>query len=810
MGRFDTRGIEESVGWPSVRRQGLFAGGVLVAAALTLAQAADAQSLPRLDAGGDGSLVAPLATVTGGGLVRFTQSSVTVSEGAGSVTLTVTKPAVTSGVSGNQTVDFTLSPASAIAGADYVDISGTLTWVGGESGERTITVNLLNDLAVEGSESFQVVLGSAVGLDLATPSTATVTVVDDDPEAGVTAAAVAGARQDVSDGTPPAPLTVQVTGPGGAPVPGLAITWSLTPASAGTLSAATTNTDANGTASNTLSVGGVGNGLLLVEAVPQGLGQTVQFQINTGAADRPVAAVGEPVAAPSELDQAGVESPPFIVRLDDGLGGPVAGAPVNWSVEPTGAAVVTSPTTTTDGTGRASTTVTPVLTTAFTVVADIGGGSRLRFPVNATALAEEPGLNDTQRGVAEALDNACEALAASEEPILLPAAESPTADETALLALCDGLAELPPDQLADALTDLAAQQVAAMGTAAVEAVLVQAGNLGARLQALRAGSTGFSAEGVNLSGAWGTLPGKLLAGLAQDLRGGGASADEAGFSRWGAFVSGTLSFGEQDTTNRELGFDFDTRGLTAGLDYRFTDSLVAGAALGYVTKDADFSGGAGRTEVDGFSTSLFGTWYAPRQFYVDGILTLGWNGYDTRRELVLPGVGAASAEADPDGFEVSLGVNAGYDYSRGPLTLTPQLRLNYTHATVDDYTETGVGGINLAFDEQDIDSFTTHLGGQGSYAVNTRFGVLLPQLRLEWAHEFADDSRDIGARFVNDPTGTAFRVPTDAPDRDYFNLGTGLTAVFPGGRIAFLQYDTMLGRNEFTQHTVNLGVRLEF
>lgn len=794
-----------------MRRGGPIAGRVLAAAVLGLAQPAGGQSLPRLDVAQAAPQVAPLATVPARGLVRFTQSAVTVGEGAGPVMLTVEKPAVTAGFSGDQTAEFSINPGDALAGADFVDVTtGTLTWVDGESGQRTISIDLVDDLVVEGVETFQVVLSSA-DLDLATPSTATVTVVDDDPAGGITAAAVGGVQQDVSGGSTPDPVTLQVTDPDGLPVPGLAVTWSLTPASAGALSSATTATDATGTASNTLIDVTPGQGLLLVEAVPQGLGQTVQFQINTGAADRPVAAIGEPVAAPSVLDQAGVESPPFVVRLDDGLGGPVAGAPVNWFVEPpTEAVLVTRPATTTDTTGRASTTVTPLSTTAFTVVADLGGGSRVRFPVNATDLADETGLNDTQRGVAVALDNACEALAGSEERILLPAAESPTADETALLALCDGLAELPPDQLAAALTELAAQQVAAMGTAAVEAVLVQAGNLGARLQALRAGATGFSAAGVNLSGAWGTLPGNLLVGLAQDLRGGGASADAAGFSRWGAFVSGTLSFGEQDTTNRELGFDFDTRGLTAGLDYRFSDSLVAGAALGYVTKDADFSGGAGRTEVDGFSTSLFGTWYAPRQFYVDGILTLGWNGYDTRRELVLPGVGAASAEADPDGFEVSLGVNAGYDYSRGPLTLTPQLRLNYTHATVDDYTETGVGGINLAFEEQNIDSFTTHLGGQGSYAVNTRFGVLLPQLRLEWAHEFADDSRDIEARFVNDPTGTRFRVPTDAPDRDFFNIGAGLSALFPGGRTAFVQYDTMLGRNDFTQHTVNLGVRLEF
>jgi outer membrane autotransporter protein len=102
------------------------------------------------------------------------------------------------------------------------------------------------------------------------------------------------------------------------------------------------------------------------------------------------------------------------------------------------------------------------------------------------------------------------------------------------------------------------------------------------------------------------------------------------------------------------------------------------------------------------------------------------------------------------------------------------------------------------------------LGGQASYSISQPWGVLVPQARLEWLHEFEDDSRLVTASFAQDTGAVEFSVPTDNPDRDYFNLGLGVAAVLPQGRSVFLYYETVVGRNDLTQHSVAAGVRLEF
>lgn len=92
-------------------------------------------------------------------------SDVVANEGAGVATFTVTLSAAsTSAVS----VDYVTADGTALAGADYTAVSGVLTFAPGET-TKTIAVPILNDHVAEYSESFNVVLSSAVGGIISVP-----------------------------------------------------------------------------------------------------------------------------------------------------------------------------------------------------------------------------------------------------------------------------------------------------------------------------------------------------------------------------------------------------------------------------------------------------------------------------------------------------------------------------------------------------------------------------------------------------------------------------------------------------------------
>ena len=328
------------------------------------------------------------------------------------------------------------------------------------------------------------------------------------------------------------------------------------------------------------------------------------------------------------------------------------------------------------------------------------------------------------------------------------------------------------------------------------------------MQALRSGARGISTSGLSLQGF---APSDHLATSGR-LSGGSAGADETPLvGGLGVFINGSLSTGDKDSSDSELGFDFDTQGLTAGVDYRFSDKLIGGGAVGYVNNVTDFVSNRGDMGVDGYTLSLYATYYHDQHGYLDAIASLGWNDFTTNRR-VDPGSGipAAIVSGDTQGTEYTLSVGGGYDFNRGGLSFGPFARVNYISADIDSYTENTSTGFEFDYYDQSVQSLRTHLGAQLSYAISTSRGILSPQLRAEWAHEFQDDSRFITARFLNDPTQTQFSLHTDNPDRNFFNLGVGLTATFAEGRSAFLYYEKTLKERDLNQESIAAGVRLTF
>jgi outer membrane autotransporter protein len=131
---------------------------------------------------------------------------------------------------------------------------------------------------------------------------------------------------------------------------------------------------------------------------------------------------------------------------------------------------------------------------------------------------------------------------------------------------------------------------------------------------------------------------------------------------------------------------------------------------------------------------------------------------------------------------------------------------------VDGYDENDRNntGLALSVSKQKATSLVSILGVRGSYAISTSWGVILPQVRLEYEHEFEDDARATLTRFTLDTRNTTFAVINDSPDRNYFNGGLGLLLVLPGGVMPYVDYEGLVGYSGFDRHRVTAGLRLEF
>lgn len=133
---------------------------------------------------GDDTITATFGEVAGtatvewaNSILQFEVSGISVDEDAGSARISVVR---INGSDGAVSVQYATSNGSAGAGSDYTGRSGTLSWADGDDAAKTISVPLLDDLSVEGDETFRITLSSPVDAALGSPTEVTVTIVEND------------------------------------------------------------------------------------------------------------------------------------------------------------------------------------------------------------------------------------------------------------------------------------------------------------------------------------------------------------------------------------------------------------------------------------------------------------------------------------------------------------------------------------------------------------------------------------------------------------------------------------------------------
>jgi outer membrane autotransporter protein len=200
------------------------------------------------------------------------------------------------------------------------------------------------------------------------------------------------------------------------------------------------------------------------------------------------------------------------------------------------------------------------------------------------------------------------------------------------------------------------------------------------------------------------------------------------------------------------------------------------------------------------------------------LVSYGYADYDSKRNInipsnnvtVLPGI-FTSATASPEGNQWSASIGGGMDMRSGSFTITPTARLNYMRVRNKAFSEEDpVAALGLAVNARTVTSLQSALGAKLGTTVNTSMAVLAPYFSAQWMHEFKDNSPLLAARYVNDPNGIAFEIPTPKPTRNYGILAIGASLTFPNNLSAFAQYSAAVGMKDERGYAIAAGLRLQF
>jgi uncharacterized protein YhjY with autotransporter beta-barrel domain len=281
--------------------------------------------------------------------------------------------------------------------------------------------------------------------------------------------------------------------------------------------------------------------------------------------------------------------------------------------------------------------------------------------------------------------------------------------------------------------------------------------------------------------------------------------------------------------DQERGVDGGSEAAEIGLDYRLSDRTVLGAIAGFERMDYDFdaeapgvnfvpASQAGDADSDNVYLTVFASWTVGTRGYLELAGGYEQNEGSYRRNSVFQESTRTIAqtnvivEGDADGDVQWASLNGGFDINRGAFNFGPYAGLTKTRATVDRYVERDLNGsgLNMQFNETTRDSLLGHAGLRASYVASTGIGIVIPQLRVEFHHEFEDDAQDAIAQFALDSSGTEYQLLGDEPDTDSINAGFSIAFVLPNGWMPFFDFSVLLENDSLDRQRATLGLRVEF
>jgi uncharacterized protein YhjY with autotransporter beta-barrel domain len=273
---------------------------------------------------------------------------------------------------------------------------------------------------------------------------------------------------------------------------------------------------------------------------------------------------------------------------------------------------------------------------------------------------------------------------------------------------------------------------------------------------------------------------------------------------WNFFLRGSVILAQGFSQADVPHFDDNTASVTAGADYRITDHVLAGVTMSYAHTDATLDDFGSSATVDSYSPGVYAS-YTDGGWFANFIGRYSYNSYTDNRNIAFLGQTANGATTGNEGVA---DLDGGYLFHNGPWSFGPVAGLQYTHLTVNGYTEQD-SDANLSVDEDQSDSLRSRLGGEVRYNTSGCGVTFSPHLTATWQHEFMDQARGLTSSFTQFADGS-FTVRTDNPSRDSALVDLGLDARVDDMITVFGDYVVQAGQDNYFGQSLQAGVRLSF
>jgi len=329
---------------------------------------------------------------------------------------------------------------------------------------------------------------------------------------------------------------------------------------------------------------------------------------------------------------------------------------------------------------------------------------------------------------------------------------------------------------------------------------------------------GYGGSDYALRGTDGTYPGQpqlptrkgpspqsLAVGrLSSTLPGAMAALDSKGLLPFHIWADGSMEFGNQQA-NGLYSNRFSTDGLTVGADGTLFRNFKGGLAFGFGFDQSDVGSDGSNVKSASYNATAYGSYKFARSTYLDMFVGMGRVNFDTNR---WSSQGNTTLASNRSGTEAYGSIALTQDIRFGGAKVAPYGRLDASWLALGSATESGSSAYAMTYQGMAVSTLSGVLGTRLSWSQAMAWGLISPQLRVEYRHDF-NGAYDQALYFANVGGAQSASVAQGAIGQDAYTLGLGLDAAFAHGAGVSVEYD-YAGSASTQSQTVRLTARQAF
>ena len=237
------------------------------------------------------------------------------------------------------------------------------------------------------------------------------------------------------------------------------------------------------------------------------------------------------------------------------------------------------------------------------------------------------------------------------------------------------------------------------------------------------------------------------------------------------------------------GREFETSGMSGGVDYRFSDKFAFGGGLGYGRDRSTIGDNGSRADARAKTGMGYASYRPSLPFFIDMVGGYQRITFQLRRFVSASG---NLLEAPRDGTQAFSSWSSGYEKKGDNWMLSGYARMDVAQAKLDGYSEDGDPLYALSFDEQSIQTRTRVMGVRGKYKRAIAWGTLEPRFRVELQRDFHDES-GVAITYSDLQSGPVYLLPGGELDRNRYIIEIGTIFKSKWGFVMRLDYRGVRG-----------------